>query len=68
MTRIQAMEKGNKVTHHSFSKEEHILIENGVLKDENGYYMDSDNYKFWYDRTGGSWEYGWLIYGGNHGC
>lgn len=60
MNKDEAKEKlkaGHKLTHPTFSDDEYIHIENGVLKDEKGYHM----HDFWAYRQHKNFDINWSI-------
>jgi len=57
---IDAMKKGEKVTHRHFSDNEFITMKDGVIVDENGYRLNAD--EFWAYRTNNAFAEDWEIY------
>lgn len=57
---IEAMERGEKVTHEQFNPEEWISMEEGRLVSDDGLHYDS--HCFWYTRRGEDWDDGWSIW------
>lgn len=55
---LKAMETGYKVSHRYFSDDEYILMKNGEMFTEDGYYFE-DEFK---RRTEKIWQTGWRIY------
>lgn len=60
---IQAMEKGEKVTHTYFSPDEWITIQNGSILTEEGYLIYQD--EFWSYRENSYFNEGWELYKSN---
>lgn len=56
----QAARKGQKITHTYFSSNEFVTVEKGILKDENDYHLNWD--EFWEIRSGASWQRDWDIF------
>ncbi len=55
---IQALRKGEKITHRYFSSDEFIYMKDGTLRDENDYNMS----EFWQLRSATEWNDGYEIY------
>jgi len=51
----QALKEGCTMRHFNFLPTEYIYLEDGILKDENGYHLTD----FWSYRQGEIWETGW---------
>jgi hypothetical protein len=58
---LKAMEDGKKVSHITFTKDEFIYMENGLIHDENGYLWGNKFCEAWKIRSGGNWSSGWKI-------
>jgi len=54
---IKSMEDGHKVSHHYFSDNEWMTMENGYVVTEDGYRHDPE--LFWHFRKGESWKDGY---------
>lgn len=59
---LTALIDGHKVTHQSFTDDEFIRMEEGIIYDENGYNMGTVCEEFMNIRRGGNWETGWRVY------
>ena len=57
---IKEMQKGEKITHHYFSKDEWMTMKRNSIILEDG--CSCWSHDFWADRKGSSWEDGYSIF------
>lgn len=57
---IDAMKRGEKVTHRYFSNDEWMTIKDGKIETEDG--CRSTPFNFWLDRIGPPWQNGYSIF------
>lgn len=60
MTKDEAMKSHRKVTHVHFMAKEWIKMEGGMIKTEDGYYIEPED--FWMVRGEESWNDNWSYY------
>ncbi len=63
---IEAMHRGEKVTHHYFCRGEWMTISDFMIEFEDGVCCSPS--EFWRDRTDAGWEYGYSIWQGGEKC
>lgn len=57
---IEAMKRGQKVTHEYFCRGEWMTMEGFCIVFEDG--VQCSEREFWYDRTGKGWEDGYRLF------
>lgn len=57
---IEAMKRGEKVTHEYFCSNEWMTIKDGQMVFEDGIYCDPKY--FWLDRRGEGWQQGYSLF------